>query len=118
MTYSSSGQSLRFSYSKLVRDTQTNITLSTYRYSSSGYYSFSDAQWQFVRLPLSGTSPDTVDHARSQWQININQTLPGRWGNFYLTASVLDYWNSPGTTTAVPGRLHQSFPALGHEPEL
>ncbi len=43
-TFSSSGQSLRFSYSKLVPYTQTNITLSTYRYSSSGYYSFSDAQ--------------------------------------------------------------------------
>src|SRR6185312_7348672 len=41
---SSSGQSLRFTYSKMLRDTRTNIALSTYRYSSSGYYSFSDAQ--------------------------------------------------------------------------
>jgi outer membrane usher protein len=94
----SSGQSLRLSYSKLVGYSQTNITVSTYRYSSSGYYSFSDALTA-RQAALSGAAPDTVYHTRSQWQININQTLPGRWGNFYLSGSVLSYWNSSGTTT-------------------
>ena len=101
-TYASTGQSLRFSYSKLVRDTRTNITLATYRYSSSGYYSFSDAQSAWAAARASST-PDTVERARSQWLININQTLPGRWGNFYLTASVRDYWQSSGTTTQFQG---------------
>jgi outer membrane usher protein len=107
-TYSSSGQSLRFSYSKLVRDTKTNITLATYRYSSSGYYSFSDAQsaWQAARA---SSTPDTVARARSQWLININQSLPGRWGNFYLTASVRDYWKSSGTTTQFQGGYTNHF---------
>ena len=111
-TYSSSGQSLRFSYSKLVRDTRTNITLSTYRYSSSGYYSFSDAQSAWYAARASST-PDTVDRARSQWLININQTLPGRWGNFYLTASVLDYWQSRGTTTQFQGGYTNHFRLKG-----
>jgi outer membrane usher protein len=96
--YSSSGQSLRLSYSKLVHQTQTSFVVSTYRYSSSGYYSFSDAQSAETAV-MDGSSPDTIERARGQWQININQTLPSKWGNFYLTASVLDYWNSPGTTT-------------------
>jgi outer membrane usher protein len=96
-SYSSSGQSLRISYSKLVNQTHTSFMVSTYRYSSSGYYSFSDAQ-SAETAAAAGSSPDTVERARSQWQININQSLPGRWGNFYLTASVLNYWNSPGTT--------------------
>jgi len=96
--YSSSGESLRISYSKLVHQTQTSFVVSTYRYSSSGYYSFSDAQSAEAAV-AANFSPDTVERARSQWQINVNQTLPGRWGNFYLTASVLDYWDSPGTTT-------------------
>jgi outer membrane usher protein len=96
--YSSSGQSLRLSYSKLVHETQTSFVVSTYRYSSSGYYSFSDAQ-SAQQSAAAGASPDAVQRARSQWQININQTLPGRWGNFYLTASVSSYWHSPGTTT-------------------
>jgi outer membrane usher protein len=97
-SYSSNGQSLRISYSKLVNETHTSFVVSTYRYSSSGYYSFSDAQ-SAEQAVATGSSPDTVERARSQWQINMNQSLPGKWGNFYLTASVLDYWNSPGTTT-------------------
>jgi outer membrane usher protein len=96
--YSSSGQSLRISYSKLVHQTQTSFVVSTYRYSSSGFYSFSDAQSAQAAV-TAGASPDTVERARSQWQININQTLPGKWGNFYLTASVLAYWYAPGTST-------------------
>ena len=56
-----------------------------------------------------GASPDTVERARSQWQININQTLPRRWGNFYLTASVRDYWNAPGTTTQFQGGYTNHF---------
>jgi outer membrane usher protein len=107
-TYSSTGQSLRFSYSKLVRDTRTNITLATYRYSSSGYYSFSDAQSASAAARASPT-PDPIARARSQWLININQTLPGRWGNFYLTASVRDYWQSQGTTTQFQGGYTNHF---------
>ena len=110
--YSSSGESLRFSYSKLIPETQTNIALSTYRYSSSGYYSFSDAQsaWQAAG---DSASPDTIDRARSQWEVNINQTLPGQRGNFYLSASVRDYWNMPGTTTQFQGGYTNHFRLLG-----
>ncbi len=107
-TYSSSGQSLRFSYSKLVNDTHTNITLSTYRYSSKGYYSFSDAQTA-EQAARAGAGPDTIDRARSQWLININQTLPVGWGNFYLTASVRNYWQSSGTTTQYQGGYTNHF---------
>jgi len=95
---SPSGQSLRLSFSKLVSYSQTNITLATYRYSSSGFYSFTDALTAREEV-LSGASPDTVEHARSEWQLNINQTLPGRWGNFFLMGSTLTYWNWPGATT-------------------
>jgi outer membrane usher protein len=111
-TYSSSGQSLRLSYSKLVRDTHTNITLAAYRYSSSGYYSFSDAQsaWQAASA---GSSPDTVERARSQWLININQTLAPHWGNLYLTASVRDYWQAAGTTTQYQGGYTNHFRFAG-----
>ena len=107
-SYSSRGQSLRFSYSKLVSDTQTNITLAAYRYSSSGYYSFSDAQ-SAQQAARDASSPDTVGRARSQWLVNINQTLPARWGNFYLTASVRDYWQSSGTTTQFQGGYTNHF---------
>lgn len=111
-TYSSSGQSLRFSYSKIISQTQTNITLSAYRYSSSGYYSFSDAQ-EAEQAVRAGSSPDTIDRARSQWQINLNQTLPGWRGNFYLSGSVISYWQSSGTTTQFQGGYTNHFHFLG-----
>jgi outer membrane usher protein len=107
-TYSSSGQSLRLSYSKLFYDTHTNITIATYRYSSGGYYSFSDAQTS-RQAALAGASPDTVQRARSQWEINVSQTLPRRWGNFYLTASVRDFWNAAGTSTQFQGGYTNHF---------
>jgi len=111
-SYSSSGQSLRLSYSKLLRDTQTNITIATYRYSSSGFYAFSDAQ-SSRQAVLGGAGLDAVQRARSQWQINVSQTLPRRWGNFYLTASVRDYWNAAGTATQFQGGYTNHFRALG-----
>jgi outer membrane usher protein len=109
---SSSGESLRFSYSKLIRATKTNIALSSYRYSSSGYYSFADAQAS-RQAADDGASPDTVQRARSEWEVSLNQTLPGRWGNFYLTASVRDYWNAPGTTTQFQGGYTNHFKIAG-----
>ena len=125
----SSGQSVRFTYSKLVTRTQTNIALSTYRYSSSGYYSFSEAQaaQQATQAapvaPLTQATPVTpvtqsapltsvaqsaadtgpASRARSEWLVNINQTLPRRWGNFYVTASVRNYWQASGTTLQYQG---------------
>ncbi len=107
-TYSTSGQSLRITYSKLIRPTQTNIAVSSYRYSSSGYYSFSEAQ-SARQASDAGASPEVAEHARSQWQININQTLPGRWGNFYLTTSVVSYWKAAGTTTQFQGGYANHF---------
>ncbi len=101
-TLTSSGQSLRLSYSKLVHETRTSLMLATYRFSSSAYYSFSAAQ-SAQQAAAGSSSPETVERARSQWQVNINQSLPGRGGDFYLTASVRDYWNSPGTTTVFQG---------------
>jgi outer membrane usher protein len=93
-----SGTSLRFTYSKLLPYTHTNITLATYRYSSSGYYSFSDALTARDATLLS-SAPEAIAHARSRWQVNINQTFPDQWGSFFLTGSTVTYWNTPGTTT-------------------
>jgi outer membrane usher protein len=109
-THSSSGQSLRLSYSKLIRDTQTNIALATYRYSSNGYYSFADAQ---MARQAAGAVAGTIERARSQWQVNLNQTLPHQWGNFYLTASVRDYWNARGTTAQFQGGYTNRLRIMG-----
>ena len=92
----SEGKSLKFSYSKLFSDTKTNLTVSSFRYSSSGYYAFEEQQSVNA---AANTDDISVSRPRSQWLINVNQSLPGQRGNFYLTASVRDYWYTAGTST-------------------
>ncbi|MEJ0004876.1 MAG: fimbria/pilus outer membrane usher protein [Steroidobacteraceae bacterium] len=74
-THSSSGQSLRISYSKLIRATQTNLALSTYRYSSDGYYSFSDAQ-TVQQAGSAGAGSNGVDRARSSGRSTSTRLCP------------------------------------------
>ena len=107
-SYSSNGQSVRFSYSKLITDTRTNLTLAAYRYSSRGYYSFGDAE-AAQQAARAGSDFENLRRARSQWLVNINQTLPGGWGNFYLSGSVRSYWQASGTTTQFQGGYTNHF---------
>ncbi|EOU9529053.1 fimbria/pilus outer membrane usher protein [Cronobacter dublinensis] len=85
----STGQSYRFQYSKNIEFTDTAITLAGYRYSTSGYYDFEeanhDASWYDDRY--SG-----YYQQRSQLQISINQSLSGI-GSFYLNGYQRDFWN-------------------------
>lgn len=85
----STGQSYRFQYSKNIEYTDTAITLAGYRYSTSGYYDFDEANhdedWYDDRY--SG-----YYQQRSQLQISINQTLGGI-GSFYLNGYQRDFWN-------------------------
>ncbi|MGY5359393.1 fimbria/pilus outer membrane usher protein [Cronobacter dublinensis] len=85
----STGQSYRFQYSKNIEYTDTAITLAGYRYSTSGYYDFEEANheasWYDDRY--SG-----YYQQRSQLQISINQTLSGI-GSFYLNGYQRDFWN-------------------------
>lgn len=41
------GQSWRLLYSKQFESTDTNLTLANYRYSTSGYYTFADANQKY-----------------------------------------------------------------------
>ncbi|ROW64134.1 hypothetical protein C3E80_03490 [Cronobacter malonaticus] len=85
----SSGQSYRFQYSKNIELTDTSITLAGYRYSTSGYFDFDeanhDASWYDDRY-------GGYYQQRSQLQISINQTLDG-YGSFYLNGYQRDFWN-------------------------
>ncbi|WP_082363114.1 fimbria/pilus outer membrane usher protein [Cronobacter condimenti] len=85
----STGQSYRFQYSKNIEVTDTSITLAGYRYSTSGYFNFDEANhaqsWYDDRY--SG-----YYQQRSQLQVSINQSLSGV-GSFYLNGYQRDFWN-------------------------
>lgn len=90
---SSQGQSYKFGYSKFWRPTNTNLSLAAYRYSTSGYYSFQDAN-NTQDLLRRGLSADQLQRYRNQVQLSLNQNLPGAWGSLYLIGTWHDYWGN------------------------
>lgn len=82
------GQSYRFLYSKTINTTDTTFTLAGYRYSTSGYYDFQEAN---------EIDPDNFNNwrgtstKRSKTQLSINQSF-GDKGNFYLNGYQQSFW--------------------------
>ena len=92
-----SGQSYRADYSKLLKDTGTNLSLAAYRYSSAGFMRLQDllaAKDQIAR----GLPGSQIDRQRSQLQLLVNQSLGDKNGSFYLSSSMQNYWNRDGST--------------------
>lgn len=116
--YTDSGQSFRMSYSKFINTTATNFTLATYRYSTKGFYSFSDALYsregykrvkeqyneleeQFGEAPeMSMRTWDALRGAqpKNTSTFNLNQRFAGNWGTMFISGTFRDYWNSKKTT--------------------
>ncbi|AWH44878.1 fimbrial protein [Stenotrophomonas sp. ZAC14A_NAIMI4_1] len=92
-----SGASVRLSYSNLIGETNTNLTLAAYRYSTGGFYSLQDAL--MVRDDISrGNDPSVRGRQRSQFQVTLNQPLGLRGGSLYVTGALRDFYDRPGTS--------------------
>lgn len=94
---SETGQSYRLSYSKLITPTDTNLTLAAYRYSTENFYKLRDALTA-QDLDDKGIRSNYIGKQRSEFQITLNQGLPAKWGNIYVTGSWIDYWKRQETT--------------------
>ncbi len=104
----SRGSSIRFQYSKDFAESGTTLTLAGYRYSTSGYLDFSEANGFYDSLPQKRTFEDMTlseleieqrtytrwrfqHNKRSRAQLNINQTM-GNYGSLFLSAFQQQYW--------------------------
>lgn len=87
------GQSYRVSYSKLIQETDSNITIAAYRFSSSGYMDLQTAMQTRAEVRR-GDSQDSVWRSKNQFSLSLNQGLPAGWGNIYISASMQNYWNT------------------------
>ncbi|UVZ93286.1 fimbria/pilus outer membrane usher protein [Enterobacter hormaechei] len=106
---SKEGQSIRFSFSKILPLTDTNITLASYRYSSSGYYTIDDAmmirssQW---------SSHDWFTNSvnrKNKIQLSASQQISDTFGYLNISASTQDYWNRDGRDTEYQVGYTNSF---------
>jgi outer membrane usher protein len=84
-----SGQSYRLLYSGKIDTTDTNFTLASYRYSTSGYYSFADANQKYDQH-----ENDLLFqyNKRNRIQASISQNIAGV--SFYLNGYQQDYWQT------------------------
>ncbi|MEK7892470.1 fimbria/pilus outer membrane usher protein [Burkholderia contaminans] len=103
----SSGQSVRVLYAKTFTRTNTNFTLAAYRYSTSGYRTFSD------HVNELGNGDDTgmlavvgggADRSRSRIDLTTSQDLGGaarEYGSVYLNVTHQTFWGRPGVSRSV-----------------
>ncbi len=107
-------------YNKYINATSTNLTLASYRYSTSGYYSFIDAiysqdnyrAWKAYQdqlseklgnnIPpeLSLTNYDALrgSRAKNTFTLNLNQQLADGYGSVFISGTHRDYWNANGNS--------------------
>ena len=93
----SEGVSLRAQYAKDFATTGTSLNLTGYRYSSSGFRDFQEANGDVNPFRIAGDEMQLDDNwryqrnKRSKAQITLNQRLRD-WGNLNLSAWQQDYW--------------------------
>lgn len=115
----SNGTSARLIYSTFINSTNTNITVSSYRYSTQGFWSFNDlVQTENARLGgnshVFGSRFSFNDRQKSRFNINLNQNLGAGWGNIYLTGETRDFWNRPGTDTIYQLSYSNAFKGINY----
>jgi len=92
------GSSVRATWAKVLPGVGTNVTLSSYRYSSQGYYDMS-AAFTLRDQVAQGGVPGGTGKTKNRMMLNASQNLPGRWGYFNISASSQDYWERDGRDT-------------------
>lgn len=92
----SSGQSYQLSYSKYLPDTNSNLTLAAYRFSTSGYYDYMTAM-RAIDEEHHGRSVENVWRPKNRFNVTLSQGLADGWGQVYLTGYSQDYWNNDNT---------------------
>lgn len=91
----SSGESYRLSYSKNIVETGSNFSLAAYRFSTSGYLDLLTAM-QTRDTIAQGEDPANIRRSKNRFTVTASQNLPDTWGQFYISASLQDYWNMQG----------------------
>jgi outer membrane usher protein len=91
-----SGQSYQLSYSKLISETNSNLSAVFHRSSSQNYLDFLTAA-QTRDAAEQGDFLDSISRVKNRLTLTAGQGLPDNWGQLYVSGSVQDYWNQDGS---------------------
>lgn len=108
----SSGQSWRVLYTGDFNPTNTHFSLSGYRYSSEGYYSFAEANQHQTK----DSSDETRDHKRNRLQLNISQPVGA--GNIYINGYQQNYWNNSRRDSSLSAGASYSLMGISYNVSL
>lgn len=110
------GQSYRVLFAKSFNDTGTNIQLTGYRYSTSDYFTFSEANYR------NSHNSDINDPSyysyysgqkKSSFQVNLAQNL-GDLGQLYIWGNVDSYWGSDKKSKNIQIGWNRTFKELNN----
>lgn len=90
------GQSYQLSYSKFIPESNSNLTIATYRYSTEGYFDYLTAM-RALDAEKHGQTAKDIWRPRNRFNVTLNQGLYSGWGQVYLTGYSQDYWNHDGS---------------------
>ncbi|MCL2657328.1 MAG: fimbrial biogenesis outer membrane usher protein [Betaproteobacteria bacterium] len=88
-----SGANLRLGYNKLFVETVTNVSIMASRFSSRAFMDMASAI-QAVSAARWGMPADVIARPRHRLTLTFNQSLKERWGQFFVSGFVQDYWNA------------------------
>lgn len=108
-----SGQSYQVSYSKLISETNSNLSLAAYRFSTDGYMDFMTAM-QTRDAVARGFSPDSISRAKNRLTVTAGQGLPENWGQLYISGSLQNYWNKDGNEKQYQTGYNNRFKNLSY----
>lgn len=95
-TQTFSGQSYRVTWNKLISDTQSNIALAAYRFSTRDYLDFSQAM-QYQNLERGGVVNSALLYrTKNRYSLTLSQGLGDAWGTLSASGISQNYWNRSG----------------------
>ncbi|CAM3597903.1 fimbria/pilus outer membrane usher protein [Pseudomonas wadenswilerensis] len=109
---SQQGQSLRLSYAKTLSETDTQIALATYRYSTRGFYGLEDAQ--LSRQFLRDAGDQRYQRHRSRTTLSLAQPLALNYGQLHLSTSASSYWDHAGSDLSYSIGYSNHYKTLGY----
>lgn len=92
-----SGQSYRITYNKLVSDTQSNIALAAYRFSTRDYLDFAQAM-EYQNLQQGApVHSGLLYRTKNRYSLTLSQGLKEGWGTISATGLSQNYWDRSGS---------------------
>ncbi|MDX7998089.1 fimbrial biogenesis outer membrane usher protein [Xenorhabdus sp. Reich] len=104
----STGQAYRVRYAKDFSLTGTSLSLTSYRYSTEGFYDFGEAN----RVGYANQLFDRFNK-KSKLQLQVNQIL-GDFGRVYVTALQQNAWNQRGHERSINAAYNVSHQGINY----